>query len=118
MAFLIYKISDKRVIKRFDDPFEAENFLKDRNYRKKANFTGFLRGLKSFGERGLAVGSSCDILTAKRQGFEYVIKHGSETYILPEPNKGFFKKILNISMEAINHLIRRSLKSAEERRRL
>lgn len=97
MGFLIYRISDKKIIKRFTDIYEAENFLRDRSYSKKADFTGGFYPSKSFDERDLAVGSSNEILTAKRQGFEYVTKHGHETYVLPPVSRvGILQRILNL----------------------
>jgi len=113
-AFFIYRISDKRIIKRFDDPYEADFFLRDQSYCKEADFTGFLFPQKFLME--LKAASVNDILTVRRGWHEYVVKHGPEIYPLPEPNKGFLKKILDLSTEAINHLVGRSLNFAGKRR--
>ncbi len=112
MAFLIYKTNSKRVVRKFENSYDAEYFMREQSYEKKPLVSGFLFPQKFLME--LKAASVNDILTVRRGWHEYVVKHGPEIYPLPEPNKGFLKKIL----EAINYLIGRSLKSMGKRRHL
>lgn len=95
MAVIIYRLSDKRVLKKFDGPYEAEDFLEEHKYHKKTIFSGFFYPMKSFDELNMIVASIHDIDIVKQYGHEYVVKHGYETYALPPVEAGnILKKVI------------------------
>jgi len=97
MTFVVYRISNKQVVKKFNDFYEAEDFLRGKSFHKRTNLSGNFYPLKSLVERDLAVASSCDVATVKRKGLEFIIRVGPNIYSLPPiETDGIFQKILNI----------------------
>jgi 5-deoxy-D-glucuronate isomerase len=95
MTFVIYKANDKRVVKKVNSPYEAEDFLEEHKYHKRTILSGFFYPMKSLDELNMIVASIHDIDIIKRHGHEYVVKHGHETYALPPVEAGnILKKVI------------------------
>lgn len=93
MILTAYRLSDKKVIRKFHNFYEAEFYLKEQSFENKPVFSGLFYPRKFLTETVIAAEN--DIVIIKKGCREYVVKDGRDVYPLIPATKGILQKILN-----------------------
>lgn len=101
MKYLIYRLSDRRVIRTLDDLHVNENFFRDLYYEDQANFSGTMRLAKLTSEFGVCCTNDAVVI---RRGFrKYLVKHGAEQFLIP-PEKSIVQRLQTVLFQCMKNL--------------
>jgi hypothetical protein len=100
MKFLVYRLSDKRIIRELDD-YGNEAFFRNLYYEKQSNFSGTMRPAKI--THDFRVCCISDAIIVKRNFRKYIVKHGAEQFLIP-PEKSLVQRLQTVLLKCMRNL--------------